>query len=643
MGFDESEINKTSELEIIVKASDKEDGILLRSLLGLFDKDGIDYKNKLVAVMTDRCNTMQGHRSGVKKRLTDIVPQCYDLGSCNDHHISNALKHAVESFDSDIQQALVNIYCDLGGAKGRGLKRKKAFEIVCQEKGIIPIPFKKFCSTRFRSVRECLKPVLFNWEALVQYYSKLKSSTDRQKLLKIYFVDREFSSLLELRFINASIRELIEAIDFFEMRSGQVHTIRKKMEELLRNQILKFHSDNAVTEADIDLETVVKKSGVKLLELDLDDKNTLLNKKKIFIGQDASKLIKSLGLNPNSPQLNKFFENVGKFHKTVCSQLQIYFKIGLQSTELEYMCALCPKNVRSIYTTHQLNFLSKRFSKVVENIQPVEGLDRIKEEIDNYVLDDEVTMSGYSFEDFWSQVSLLTEGDNHWEKYTILPRFALSLGTTFNSNSETERAFSVETDIHRDPKRNQMSQETFDSHMQVHYGVEDKKSRDSCDKCVKHKAAKIKAPHHCHCTIAEISEKMIENSKTAWIRQKAQTVENRTGDIEKAELQKKEVKSKEESEKRLLILKEGMKSRATFYARSSAMPKVFEVAKKKVVSNTSAAATSSSKVVLPKNKNNALSAATLKINSNDGASSVLKQKNKDKVGSTLSIKKAKPK
>ena len=177
----------------------------------------------------------------------------------------------------------------------------------------------------------------------MQYYSKLKSSTDRQKLLKIYFVDREFSSLLELRFINASIRELIEAIDFFEMRSGQVHTIRKKMEELLRNQILKFHSDNAVTEADIDLETVVKKSGVKLLELDLDDKNTLLNKKKIFIGQDASKLIKSLGLNPNSPQLNKFFENVGKFHKTVCSQLQIYFKIGLQSTELENVCTVPKK------------------------------------------------------------------------------------------------------------------------------------------------------------------------------------------------------------------------------------------------------------------------------------------------------------
>ena len=64
VGFDESEINKTSELEIIVKASDKEDGILLRhyrtldllsgtadsivrSLLGLFDKDGIDYKTSL--------------------------------------------------------------------------------------------------------------------------------------------------------------------------------------------------------------------------------------------------------------------------------------------------------------------------------------------------------------------------------------------------------------------------------------------------------------------------------------------------------------------------------------------------------------------------------------------------------------------
>ena len=71
MGFDESEINKTSKLEILVKLSDS-DGIQMRhyktidlesgtaksiveTLLGQFDEDGIDYKQKLISSMTDGC------------------------------------------------------------------------------------------------------------------------------------------------------------------------------------------------------------------------------------------------------------------------------------------------------------------------------------------------------------------------------------------------------------------------------------------------------------------------------------------------------------------------------------------------------------------------------------------------------------
>ena len=76
--------NKTTELEILVKLSVS--GIELRhyrtidlfsgtaetivdTILSSFDEDGIDYRRKLIAPMTDGCATMQGKRTGVKKRL----------------------------------------------------------------------------------------------------------------------------------------------------------------------------------------------------------------------------------------------------------------------------------------------------------------------------------------------------------------------------------------------------------------------------------------------------------------------------------------------------------------------------------------------------------------------------------------------
>ena len=133
VGFDESEINKTSEMEIMVRIATeyKIDLRLYRTLdlfsataqnivddlLSHFDEDGIDYKNRLLSSMTDGCNTMEGHLKGVKKLMMDKIPELINPGSCTDHHLSNAMKHAVEAFDPDIERALVNAYVDIGGAQ----------------------------------------------------------------------------------------------------------------------------------------------------------------------------------------------------------------------------------------------------------------------------------------------------------------------------------------------------------------------------------------------------------------------------------------------------------------------------------------------------------------------------------------------
>ena len=127
MAFDESEINKESECEVLVRIAHPLSGVHLRhyqtldlaagdaeaivsTLLGSMDDDGIDWRRKVLTAGTDGCNVMQGHLSGVKKRLAEEIPQFQDLGSCNDHHLSNTMQKAVEAFDEDCVTAAMNIY-----------------------------------------------------------------------------------------------------------------------------------------------------------------------------------------------------------------------------------------------------------------------------------------------------------------------------------------------------------------------------------------------------------------------------------------------------------------------------------------------------------------------------------------------------
>ena len=125
------------------------------------------------------------------------------------------MKRGVRAFNPDVEHVVTDIFQDLGCAKGKDLKKKKDFEKVCKKIGLKPAPFKKYGSTRFRSIKQCLIPIIENWDGIVQYYSTLNKLTERQEKLKAYFVDREYSSLMNFYFILASIKDLSEAIDYY--------------------------------------------------------------------------------------------------------------------------------------------------------------------------------------------------------------------------------------------------------------------------------------------------------------------------------------------------------------------------------------------------------------------------------------------
>ena len=140
---------------------------------------------------------------------------------------------------------------------------------------------------------------------------------------------------------------------------------------------------------DDETDELVKKSKKELVNIDLEKAQTVSDK-ELFIGQDVEKEIKSLGLSPISPQLAWLFTAVRKFHLTACKFLQKYFKKCLSSSIMKNMAALSPVLQSHILTADKLVSLSLKYSKVIDNIQPVGGIDRVKLEIKRYVTDDDV-------------------------------------------------------------------------------------------------------------------------------------------------------------------------------------------------------------------------------------------------------------
>ena len=533
VGFDESEINKLTELIILVVLADKNGGIELRhyrtvelaakdaetitnTIVEQFEADQIPWKEKLVAPMTDGCNVMQGRSGGVKKLLSDRAPQVVDLGSCNDHHLGNAARYGCEeikaSEDYDNLPAMfIDLYYDLGAAPGKGNKRKLKFEQIAKQKGRKIKSFHKYGNTRFKGYQICIEPILFNWENLFEYYSiPVEKPHPRHTKLKTFFVDREFESLLKLEFVMASTRDIMEGISYFEERENKIHLARKKMENVLRLQLLKFIKSEKVENVDAE-GNVTKKEGHELLLVDVENKENYLSQKLVFIGQKCEELIESFGLTPSSAQLNDFFTMVFNFYKEMATKLIKYFSTGLRSIELEYMEGFSPMNQRSEDAKTQILFLAGSFSKIVKNIRPIDGFDKLRSEVDLYKTDPDVDKisKAVSYNKYWLEVSKIKEGK--WVVYEVLPRLALVLGTPFNSGAEMERGFSIQSDIHRDPKRNQMSHETLDSQMQIRFGMESKESRSKCDKCRDNADARCL----CHCKFAEISDVMRMNCSNA--------------------------------------------------------------------------------------------------------------------------------
>ena len=373
-----------------------------------------------------------------------------------------------------------------------------------------------------------------------------------------------------LKFIYAATADLSKGIDFFEREKVQVHLARAKMEDLLLCQLRKCVSEVEFEDLDDEANTVSRKTGYDLLEVEVTS-DTLLKNKKIFVGQGVEKEIKALGLSPTSPQISWLYEVVRQFHKTVVTFLKKYFDTPLKSSTMDNMSALAPGRNSHILTSRKITALAKKYSKVVTNIQPVGGMDQLKEEIGRYTVDEEVGMlEEGDYEEYWSAISEFKEGSGDWEKFTVLPRFAMAMAVKFNDTSSVERKFSSMNYIHQNKQRNCMSQGMLDAQLHIQSGVESKESIQGCHKCSEG------ASPHCHCKDVKVTAEIREKCKAAW--RKCREAEEKSQEEKKEEsnemkLKREDIESKEEE--RVKKLKEDLQTKETFYNKSLMLKKVY--------------------------------------------------------------------
>ena len=328
--------------------------------------------------------------------------------------------------------------------------------------------------------------------------------------------------MLELKFLTGSLEFLDRKIDFFERNDAQIHNLYEEMGSILSRQIQVFMKDGVLIDYVDEEDNIVYKKFGDLLNVDPKKEADWKSREEISLGSQAEVYLKKLGLSKDSPHLDNFFKfKVFPFYSKIVEMLQKYFTKGLKSPILAACSFLAPSKKNNPALLSKLKYLAIKYEKVLkqycETSNYVEEFEAQVISYQRHTMEEEVL--DLPFCDYWKNVGKVTVGGEK-KGLRLLSKFALGLGTQFNSNSKIERQFKAQSSIHTDKHRNKLDQDMLDSYLTVKSGVESLKVQETCDKC-RRDAEKIadgivRNPRpHCHCCYAKPSDKMIERCRTA--------------------------------------------------------------------------------------------------------------------------------
>ena len=494
-----------------------------------FEKNLVPVAN-VVFVTTDGCSTMIGKDNGVHTLMRKILPHLPSWGGCVAHDASNILKSAVPKLSPNLTKMYSALHSYLNTAS---LHRKRKYEDVCAENGLIPQAVPQMLDIRFRVIVRLAKWMEDDDRCIYLYIKQLEDSLRAEPNkepsdTEMTILTEYKSNYLEVRLTNKFILDvsspLIKFLNIFESTDVLIHKQFESILDLVYNFLSKFLKNAGLKDGE---ETL---SGKKLLQVDYTDKKLQLDDKRIFLGEKVDSFLTEMGLSRDSKEIQSWLKRVRLFYEEALSKMFKYFGPSLKSKTLRYLSVLCP-SATSKLSLDELRtrwiYLGESFPNIVSSSEVYSLMDEVVKLKALDGLDKEVEPDV-----FFEELSSLTD-ENGNKAFPVMTKLGPALLTGHNSGSNAERDFSLmvrllsifddlftfifnQNGLADDPKRNKTSQLRLNTRLSIKSSIHNLKH--CCKLCKELKrenkervkmGEKAKTSTHCHCTQWSPSDELI--------------------------------------------------------------------------------------------------------------------------------------
>ena len=389
LNFDESAVNKTSQLDLNVSYIHEKNAVkqnlttlsmdrgttaqeIVDVVVGFFESNLIPLGNIMV-VTTDGCSTMLGEDNGVQALLRSRIPHLPHWGGCSCHDLSNLLKAGVSKLNPSLTSLYSHLHSYLSSAS---LHRLREYQEFCLEQGLESHSIPKFFDVRFRTIEACAQWMEKDFWCLYLWFSKLtedvKNGTHKDITVAEEFILKHFSSnIIGVRLCNMFIidvgEHIMTLINHFESEEPNIFDRFDCVADFMITFIGRFLVNGGMSENG----DVIKTS--EMLKIEFRDRKIQLSNKEIYLGPKCDAFLQELGLTRSSPELVPWFDQVRSFYCEAVEKGLKYFKPALSSIALQSCDILHPKTFFS--TT--LDELKRKFKSLATKFDNVINISQI--------------------------------------------------------------------------------------------------------------------------------------------------------------------------------------------------------------------------------------------------------------------------
>lgn len=382
----------------------------------------------VVGFCSDSASVMVGKRNSVLSRVKEVSPNVFSLG-CVCHLANLCAAAALKSLPISVDDLLIDIFYYFK----HSAKRWEMFAEIQREFGDVqPARVLKHSTTRWMSIKRCLKRFLDQWDALYAFFDRQRDIEPRNDRVKrvVKLLEAPLTKLV-CQFVLFALEPLNKFTVLFQTNASRVGTMQADFLNLLRSYLANFMDASAIRNCTND----------ELPSLAYNDRANQLADSELGIGTQARLALLEAEDSSDVNMEARFHDSVRSFYEACVKKLLA--KFPLTDATIRNLAFLNPKSRSSVTASAILQICRKLLTSA-----SAEDIDLVMEEfLDFKTMPEEQlpAVTDHAFLDqFWAQLSKLPSlHDESQLRFPNLGKLAKVALVLPHSNADPERLFSM--------------------------------------------------------------------------------------------------------------------------------------------------------------------------------------------------------